>query len=76
MPDTTLSGIPRADGPVPETPQEDIRNALTILYSCEQWTRGFHGDVLEMSIRLDRAEYDSIVGRLRLAVEKLEGRTP
>jgi len=69
----TLSGIPRAEGPAPETPQEDVRNALAILRLAGQWTGKLaEQPLLGSHLKIARADFDAIVARLTLAVSKLE----
>ncbi len=62
----TLSGVPRVQGVAPETPQEDIRNALAIFGVSASWS-GAH-------VVIDRSDYDAAIARLNLAVTKLERR--
>lgn len=70
----TLSGIPRVEGVAPETPAQDVRNAMTLLSVAEQWTRDFSGKVVEQRVQLDREDFDAIWERLNRAVAKLESR--
>lgn len=62
----TLSGIPRLVGP--ESPAEDVRNALSILINLDQTIGG--------NLIFPKSDRDAVEARLWLAVNKLEGRTP
>lgn len=66
----TLSGVPRVEGVAPETPQEDIRNALAILIN-----NGVpHEDNVQSASLLDYSAADiaAVIRRLNNAVYKLE----
>lgn len=65
----TLSGIPRADGPAPETPQEDVRNALAIIQANFEMS----GDD---GLHLSHDDVTAVMLRLQLAVSKLERNSP
>lgn len=69
--ETTLSGIPRVEGPAPETPQQDVRNALTLLIAS--------GDMQGNSpkgVHLSADDFQMITARLWVAVRQLEARQP
>jgi hypothetical protein len=61
----TLSGIPRVEGVAPETPQQDIRNALTIIQANFEMS-GNDG------LHLTHDDVTAVMLRLQLAITKLE----
>lgn len=69
----TLSGIPRVAGVAPETPAEDVRNALAILRLVGQWRGELpENRALGEHYVIARADYEAITARLETAVTKLE----
>lgn len=66
----TLSGVPRVEGVAPETPAQDVRNALAILHAA---AIGWIGPRFDFDrVAYDRADFNAIIARLNTAVTKLE----